>query len=374
MKHSKYSRRQAALADELAKRGLGAVMVSDFEHGRDSSLRYLCGQPSDAIFILSAKGTSALIAWDINMASRLGEADHIAAYTDFGRQPQKALAAALKLLDVPKGAKVALPASTPYPDYIDFVHALTDFDFVCEKSGVGTFIQEMRARKDTDEIALYRRIASNTDQLIDMIEKEICAGMLLTETDIALFLEREARRMGAEGMGFETLAAGPERSFGIHAFPTFTNEHFAAEGLSILDFGARFEGYTSDVTMSFVSDSLRTEQKTMVELVEEAHRIAVEACGPGVPLLSVAKLVDDFFAKAGWTMPHSLGHGIGLDAHEAPTLSMRADPSALLEPGHIVTIEPGLYHPEFGGVRLENDVLITENGAEVLTHSRIVRL
>ncbi len=150
MKHSKYSRRQAALADELAKRGLGAVMVSDFEHGRDSSLRYLCGQPSDAIFILSAKGTSALIAWDINMASRLGEADHIAAYTDFGRQPQKALAAALKLLDVPKGAKVALPASTPYPDYIDFVHALTDFDLVCEKSGVGTFIQEMRARKDTD--------------------------------------------------------------------------------------------------------------------------------------------------------------------------------------------------------------------------------
>ena len=73
-------------------------------------------------------------------------------------------------------------------------------------------------------------------------------------------------------------------------------------------------------------------------------------------------------------MPHSLGHGIGLDAHEAPMLSMRASSDALLQPGHIVTIEPGLYHPELGGVGLENDVLITETGAEVLTHSRIVRL
>lgn len=374
MKHTKYTKRQAALADELIKRGLSAVIVSDFEHGRDSSLRYLCGMPSDALFILSAKGTSALIAWDINMAKHLGEADHIVAYTDFGRQPQKAIAAALELLNVPKGTKVALPASTPYPDYIDFVHELPNFDLVCEKSGIGTFIQEMRARKDADEIALYRHIASNTDQLIDMVEKEIRMGTLLTETDVALFLEQKARHLGAEGMGFETLAAGPRRSFGIHAFPTFTNENFVGQGLSILDFGIRLEGYTSDVTMSFVSGSLRSEQKTMVELVEEAHRIAVEACGPGVPLLSVAKLVDDFFAKAGWTMPHSLGHGIGLDAHEAPTLSMRANPSAQLEPGHIVTIEPGLYHIEFGGVRLENDVLITETGREVLTHSRIVRL
>jgi len=217
-------------------------------------------------------------------------------------------------------------------------------------------------------------VASYTDQLMDMVEKEIAAGMLSTELDVALFLEREARRMGAEGMGFETLAAGPGRSFGIHAFPAFTSGPFANAGLSILDFGARFEGYTSDVTMSFVSDVLSQEQKTMIDLVEEAHRIAVEACGPGVPLLKVATLVDDLFKKAGWFMPHSLGHGIGLDAHEAPMLSMRASPEALLQPGHIVTIEPGLYHPEFGGVRLENDVLITETGAEVLTHSRIVRL
>jgi len=374
MNNTKYSRRRAALAAELVRSDLAAAMVSDFEHGRDSSLRYLSGQPSDAMLVMDSRGTSVLIAWDVNMANRMGDADHILAYTDFGRQAGGALRAALELLGVPQGSQIAIPAATSYPDYIELVQSLEEYDLVCEKNGVDMFIKEMRARKDADEIELYRRIASYTDQLMDMVEKEVSAGMLQTELDAALFLEREARKMGAEGMGFETLAAGPGRSFGIHAFPPFTDGPFANDGLSILDMGASFEGYTSDVTMSFVGDSLTQEQKTMIDLVEEAHRIAVEACGPGVSLLKVATLVDDLFKNAGWLMPHSLGHGIGLDAHEAPMLSMRVSPDALLRPGHIVTIEPGLYHPEFGGVRLENDVLITEAGAEVLTHSRIVRL
>ena len=374
MNNKKYSRRRSALAAELVRKGLGAVVVSDFEHGRDSSLRYLCGQPSDALLVVNANGTSVLIAWDVNMAHRMGDSDHVLPFTDFGRQSAQALKAALELLGIEKGSKVALPASTPYPEYIELVQSLDAFDLVCKKNCIDGFIKEMRSRKDADEIDLYWKIAQYTDELMDMVEKEVAAGTLSTELDVALFLEREARQMGAEGMGFESLVAGPERSFGIHAFPTFTAGPFANKGLSILDFGLRFEGYTSDVTMSFVDNLLSQEQKTMIDLVEEAHRIAVEACGPGASLLKVATLVDEFFANAGWFMPHSLGHGIGLDAHELPTLSMRAMPDDLLLPGHIVTIEPGLYHPELGGVRLENDVLITDTGAEVITHSRIVRL
>jgi len=176
--NTKYTRRRTALAVELGRRGLAAVMISDFEHGRDSSLRYLCGQPSDAMLVVDAKGASVLIAWDINMAKLLGDADHVLPYTDFGRQASDALRAALELLNVPQGSKVAIPASTPYPDYIDLVQALEAFDLVCERSGVDSFIREMRARKDTEEIELYRRIASYTDQLMDMVEKEVSAGML----------------------------------------------------------------------------------------------------------------------------------------------------------------------------------------------------
>jgi len=366
--------RQKALAAALRERGLSACLVLDFEHRRDASLRYLCGQPSDALLVLDDQGHSVLIAWDINLARQMGSAQHILPYTDYGRKPQTALKAALELLGIPQGARIALPPSTPYPDYIDYVAELDAFDLVCEKSGVHEAITTMRARKDEAEIERYRHAAGLTDQLMDMVEAEVRAGRLATETDVALFLEREARLRGAEGMGFETLAAGPTRSFGIHAFPTFTAGPFGSQGFSILDFGINFEGYTTDVTMTFVRGELSSTQQKMLALVREAYDRALAACAPGARILEVASAVDELFKAEGWFMPHSLGHGIGLEAHEAPLVSMRADSEARLEPGHIITLEPGLYHPEFGGVRLENDVLITAAGAEVLTHSRIVYL
>lgn len=374
MTDATFTARQQALAAALRARNLDACMISDFEHRRDASVRYLCGQPSDALLVVDAQGHSVLIAWDINMAQRLGSAEHILPYTDYGRKPQTALKAALELLGIAQGARIALPPATPYPDYIVYVAELDAYDLVCEKNGVHDAIVAMRARKDEVEIERYRYAAKLTDELMDMVEAEVRAGRLRTETDVALFLEREARLRGAEGMGFETLAAGPTRSFGIHAFPTFTAGLFGTDGLSILDFGINIEGYTTDVTMTFVRGALNETQQQMLALVRQAYDKALAACAPGVRVLDVATVVDELFKAEGWFMPHSLGHGIGLEAHEAPLVSMRADPESRLEPGHIITLEPGLYHPEFGGVRLENDVLITERGAEVLTHSRIVYL
>lgn len=374
MTDATFTARQKALAAALRERSLDACMISDFEHRRDASVRYLCGQPSDALLVVDSEGHSVLIAWDINMAQRLGSAEHILPYTDYGRKPQTALKAALEMLGIEQGARIALPPATAYPDYIDYVAELDAFDLVCEKNGIHEEIVAMRARKDEVEIERYRYAAKLTDELMDMVEAEVRAGRLRTETDVALFLEREARLRGAEGMGFETLAAGPTRSFGIHAFPTFTAGLFGTDGLSILDFGINIEGYTTDVTMTFVRGALNETQQQMLALVRQAYDKALAACAPGVRVLDVATVVDELFKAEGWFMPHSLGHGIGLEAHEAPLVSMRADPESRLEPGHIITLEPGLYHPEFGGVRLENDVLITERGAEVLTHSRIVYL
>ncbi|MEN6399706.1 MAG: M24 family metallopeptidase, partial [Rectinema sp.] len=204
--------------------------------------------------------------------------------------------------------------------------------------------------------------------------QQVASGKLTTELDVALYIEKEARAHGAERTGFETLAAGPERSFGIHAFPAYGNGPIGTKGLSILDFGIVIDGYTSDVTMSFVRGPLSSEQSTMVDLVQRAYELALAACKPGIPARDIALAVDEFFAKSGFSMPHALGHGIGLEAHEAPGVNVRPSNTAILVPGNIITLEPGLYHPEFGGVRLENDVLITENGCTVLTKSRIVTL
>ena len=112
----------------------------------------------------------------------------------------------------------------------------------------------------------------------------------------------------------------------------------------------------------------------MLELVQRAYDECVAACGPGLRSRDIALRADAIFAEAGYAMPHSLGHGVGLDAHEAPSIRAREDCEDVLEPGHIVTIEPGLYRPELGGARLENDLLITDSGAEGSTASRILYL
>ena len=176
-------------------------------------------------------------------------------------------------------------------------------------------------------------------------------------------------------MGFETLAAGPSRSWGIHPFPSSTSGSFGGNGLSILDFGVKVEGYTSDVTITIARGKLAEEQQLMIRLVEQAYEAALRAARPGASPREPAAKADEVFGSAGWRMPHALGHGIGLDAHERPLLHIQGsgNDSALTE-GMVFTLEPGLYHPEHGGVRWENDVLMTSKGPKVLTSATILRL
>jgi Xaa-Pro dipeptidase len=367
-------RRLARVAERLASEGIAAALFEDAEGRRDQSIRYLTGQPGDALLVVAADGRSVLVAWDLNLARLLAEAGEILAYADFARLPIRALAEVLARLGVEEGSRVELPSTFAYPRYVDFVEGLPGYDLVCRSPGIGGLVVEMRAVKDPAEIALYRRASAITDGIVDAVEEGVRSLSIRSEIDAALFIERATREAGCEGPGFETLAAGPSRSWGIHAFPAYGSGPFATDGLSILDFGVKLEGYTTDVTMSFARGKLGSEREKMIELVERAHDEAIVMLAPGKAARECALFVDELFAAEGFAMPHALGHGIGLDAHEAPTLRNREDNEDLLAPGQIVTVEPGLYHPELGGVRLEDDILITEDGFEVLTTSRIVRL
>lgn len=368
----------AQIAARLKADGIGAALFEDAEGRRDQAVRYLSGQPGDALLVVSAEGPCVLVAWDLNLAkllaTRMLPAGEILAYSDFERQPLRALGAVLARLGVPEGSKVELPSTFAYPRYVDFVEGLPEYDLVCRSDGIDASLRDLRAVKDEGELAIYRRAAAITNALIDEIEAGVRAGRIKTELDAALLIERSSREAGCEGPGFETLAAGPGRSWGIHAFPPYGAGPFAGEGLSILDFGVRLEGYTTDVTMSFARGALPRQAEAMIALVERAHREAIAMLAPGVACRDVALRVDAIFAEAALAMPHGLGHGVGLDAHEAPALRSREDCLDLLAAGQIVTIEPGLYDPVLGGVRLEDDILITAAGHEVITKSRIVRL
>jgi len=371
---SVYKDRIRRVAEELKKRQLAVFMFEDTEGRRNPSIRYLTGHPSDALLFVAADGRNTLVPWDINMAHAMATADEILPYTDFGRSVPDTINAMSKHWNLPEGAVIGLTSATPYPLFVSYMERCDGYDFSCTDDGIDEFVAGMRAIKDNEEIALYRKVSAITDSIMDAIEARVRAGEFKTETDVALFIERALREAGCEATGFDTIAAGPSRSFGIHAFPSYSAAPFATDGFSILDFGVVYQGYTSDVTMTFVRGALTDKQKKMLELVQKAYDEAVAMCRPGLQAKEPGKHVDALFKEAGFTMPHSLGHGVGLEAHEMPIMRSREDNTWELKPGQIITIEPGLYDPEAGGVRLENDVLITENGHEVLTHSRIVML
>jgi Xaa-Pro dipeptidase len=367
-------KRRELIYDWMARESIALVMIEDCESRRDPAVRWLSGQPGDALLFLSVDRKSLLVPWDYNMAMLLSQADLLIPYTEFDRKAIKAALGAADILKTASGSRVEIPSSTPYPLFLKYVEALSDFDVICRENGIGPEIEKKRAVKDEDEIKLYKKISTLTSEMTDLLEKYVRSGKIKTEADAALFIETECRECGCEGTGFEILAAGPGRSFGIHAFPAYTAGNFGGQGLSILDYGLKYAGYTSDVTLSFACGPLSKHQEKMISLVEKAYQTAISMTGPGVYAREIALAVKSFFAKAKKTMPHGLGHGIGMEAHEAPVVNTAEDNEWLLEPGMIITIEPGLYDPVHGGCRLENDVLITETGAEVLTNSRIIRL
>jgi Xaa-Pro dipeptidase len=349
-------------------------MLEDTEGRRDPSLRWLTGQPGDALLFLSVDKKSLLVPWDINMAQLYAQADIMVPFGEFERQPVKALRKAAEYFKIPQGSRVEIPSVTPYVLFLKYVEHASDFDIICRNGGAQEAIQEMRAVKDEDELTLYRKAAKITNEIIDLLEERVRSEKLKTEAEEALFIEAEGRKRGCEGTGFETLAAGPSRSFGIHAFPAYTGAPFAGEGLSILDFGLNYGGYTTDVTLTFAKGPLSKPQEKQLALTEKAYKLALSMVKDGVSAREIALAVDAFFSKSGKIMPHGLGHGIGLEAHEAPHVRSRADNTWLLTEGMIFTLEPGLYDPILGGCRLENDVLITGTGTEVLTNGRIIRL
>lgn len=369
-----FEARRERLYDWMAREGVALAMFEDTEGRRDPSIRWLTGQPMDALLFLSVDKRAVLVPWDINMARLHADADAVVAYTEFERHPIKAMAAVADYLKTPHGSRLEIPSVTPYPLFLKYVEALGDFDVLCRNGGAADEAEALRAIKDEEELRIYREAAVITNEVIDLLEKEFSAGALKTEADVALFIEAAARSRGCEGTGFETLAAGPNRSFGIHAFPAYSAEPFGGPGLSILDFGLKYRGYTTDVTLTVAAGALSKTQERMIALVEKAYALSLGLVQDGAPTREIALAVDAHFTKAKKAMPHALGHGIGLEAHEAPAIRTRADNEWRLAAGMVFTLEPGLYDPVLGGCRLENDIVLTDKGAEVLTRARIIRI
>jgi len=378
MAEFRYARQIDSLTNYMHSQGVTLVVFEDFEGKRDPTIRWLTNHPGDALLFLSSDilERPILVPWDVNMANQYAATElfRIIPYTDFDRNPYKALKAVVGILNIPSGSRIEIPPETSYSSFLRYLDTLPDYDILCREDGIHAETRSMRAIKGPEEIERYRIAAQITNEVISELEKHIKAGTFKTEIDVAQFIEREGRLRGCEGTGFETLVAGPKRSFGIHAFPSYTSEPFGTQGLSIIDFGLIYEGYTTDVTLTVAKGPLNRTQERMLSLVEKAYNLAVALAKEGTATREIAMAVDAHFEKAKKKMPHALGHGIGVEAHEAPAIRNRSDNEWVLQQGMVFTLEPGLYNPVHGGCRLENDFVLTENGLERLTDARIIRI
>ena len=229
--------------------------------------------------------------------------------------------------------------------------------------GAVGLVARLREVKDAEEIEAMRRAASFGCELFAGVLERIGAGV--TEAEVAWELEGAARRGGAEAMSFETIVASGERSALPHG--RATGKKLPRRGFVTLDFGVVLGGYCSDMTRTVHVGRATPRERAAYGAVLEAQEAAVAAVAPGVSCAAVDEAARSVLkrAKLGKWFSHSTGHGVGLEIHEGPRLGAKME--QVLEAGMVVTIEPGVYLPGEFGVRIEDTVLVTERGGEVLT-------
>lgn len=236
------------------------------------------------------------------------------------------------------------------------LHAASSF--VCSSQCVDL----PRAGKDAGEIERMRRASQLNDRAMELVRGHIRSGM--TEEDLADYIVLTFRRLGADGVSFEPLVGfGPNAAGGHHA-PGGT---VLREGDCVLvDMGCRLDGYCSDMTRTFFSRSVSDKMREVYETVRAANEAARAAVKPGVPLSQVDNTARDLITRAGYGdyFTHRLGHFIGLDVHEYGDVSEKS--SLVAEPGMVFSIEPGIYLAGTGGIRIEDLVLVTEEGCDTL--------
>jgi Xaa-Pro aminopeptidase len=226
-------------------------------------------------------------------------------------------------------------------------------------------IRELRKVKDQEEIQLIREACKLANIGMQTAAETIRPGV--KEKMVAAEVEYAMRKAGSDGTAFETIVA----SGYCCAYPhgTFLEKTIAEGDLVVVDLGATYRFYRSDITRTFVAGKATQKQTTIYEAVKLAQQKAFEAIKPKVPASAVDLAARRVIEKAGFGefFVHNLGHGVGLEVHEAPILS--PDSKDVLEAGNVMTVEPGIYLPGFGGVRIEDTVLVTEKGAEKLTNA-----
>lgn len=235
----------------------------------------------------------------------------------------------------------------------------------CKWESTTRFVEEIAAVKDNGEIRAIRTAVEITDKVFEQIVPEIREGV--TEKEIAAKISYAILMLGGDGDAFSPIVAGGPNSALPHATPG--ERKFRGGDFIVLDFGTRYRGYHADMTRTVVLGEASDRHQEIYDTVKEAQQRGCEAVKSGVSCKDIDSATRDFISEKGYGdyYVHNTGHGLGLEVHTMPKLS-QSSKDVVLE-NYVITIEPGIYIPEFGGVRIEDDVLVKKDGYEIFNQS-----
>jgi Xaa-Pro aminopeptidase len=345
--------RLAALIEALDAAHLDALLLTDL-----SNIRYITGfTGSSAIALVTQRETVLLtdFRYATQVKSEVGDLARVAI------EPQSLWAGVWRLLPQ-LGAIEVIGFESAHLLHRDFERLLSAGARWMWRPTTD-LVESLRERKDPGEVARITEAAAVAGRALERTIERVRIGM--TELQVAGVLEQALRDEGSEGFPFPTIVASGPRAALPHAH---TSARATEQGdFLLLDFGAVVEGYCSDITRTFMLGRADEEQRIVYNVVREANERASHAVRAGMRGRDADAIARDYIEERGYgaEFGHSLGHGIGLEVHEAPRLARTAE--AALPQGAVVTIEPGIYREGWGGVRIEDDVVLGPEGPRLLT-------
>jgi Xaa-Pro aminopeptidase len=342
-------KRLDSVARELARMHLACLVVSDI-----SNVRYLSGFSGSTAWLLAGREKATLVTDFRYKEQAEGE---VYRGVEIRIDTREALSVICEMVAGLKG-KVGFEAgSLTYAAYEKLRSSAGGL------TPVEGLVDNLRKSKDDNELASISRAVAIADSTFAEIVGEIRPG--LSEVDVAARIDFMLRKKSSEVPAFRTIVASGPHSSLPHATPT--TRIIRSGDLVKMDYGAIWDGYCSDLTRTIVMGKASDKVKEIYGIVIEAQRRAVSGIRAGVACRQVDQLARDHIESKGYgdNFGHGLGHGVGLEVHEGPKLSKKSDET--LEAGNVVTVEPGIYIPGWGGVRVEDMVMVREDGCDVLT-------
>jgi Xaa-Pro aminopeptidase len=321
------------------------------------NLRYFCGfTGSDGALLVTAEDSVFLT--DSRYTSQARQEVTSDAIRQYTGQPE-GIARALRERGL---RRIGFEAETLSYAAVERLRQKADAD--CTWIPLTDELCSLRGRKDEEELSVLAAVARIADEAFREILPRVRPGAV--EQDLALELEFAMRRRGADDKAFPFIVASGERGALPHG--AASDRRLRAGELVTFDFGASLRGYQSDETVTVAVGEVSPRLRRIYDVVFEAQYRALNMVRPGVPLARIDRAARDFIAQQGFGdfFGHGLGHGVGLEVHEYPVVSSRSEDTA--EEGMVFTVEPGIYIPDLGGVRLEDTIQVTASGYRRLTH------